>query len=460
MQLSENPSTQDLRRSANRYLWLDNRDWLQMEAEDEPIIAASADGVRVTDSVGRSWIDGSGGLACVHPGYGRDEMADALYDQMSALSYIPQRSAIPSTVDLVRKLEEIMPGTLSRTFPVSSGSEANETAIKIAKAYHHRNGEPGRYKIISRVGSYHGDLGIVQWLGTRSDCSVDDYEPAYPGMLLAPQPNAYRCGGGGLSSSECAARCARAVDDLIRFHQPGAVAAVIAEPVTNDGIVPGPEYWPMLREICNEYGVVLIADEITTGFGRTGKMFGVDHWGIEPDIMTLGGGLSGGYVPIGAVAATTAIADPFGGADSFFKHVFTFAGHPVASAVALKNIEIIEADGLVENADNVGAYLMEALTSLMADHPIVADVRGIGLLCAIEIVSDRAAKRGFHPALAMPDRLAAKFRQHGLILPVRGNVVPITPPLTTTKRDVDEIVHAIDLALWEIEGELGIASLA
>lgn len=431
-----------------------------MEAEDEPIIAASADGVRVTDSVGRSWIDGSGGLACVHPGYGRDEMADALYDQMSALSYIPQRSAIPSTVDLVRKLAEIMPGTLSRTFPVSSGSEANETAIKIAKAYHHRNGEPGRYKIISRVGSYHGDLGIVQWLGTRSDCSVDDYEPAYPGMLLAPQPNAYRCGGGGLSSSECAARCARAVDDLIRFHQPGAVAAVIAEPVTNDGIVPGPEYWPMLREICNEYRVVLIADEITTGFGRTGKMFGVDHWGIEPDIMTLGGGLSGGYVPIGAVAATTAIADPFGGADSFFKHVFTFAGHPVASAVALKNIEIIEADGLVENADSVGAYLMEALTSLMADHPIVGDVRGIGLLCAIEIVSDRAAKRGFHPALAMPDRLAAKFRQHGLILPVRGNVVPITPPLTTTKRDVDEIVHAIDLALWEIEGELGVASLA
>ena len=460
MQLSENPSTQDLRRSANRYLWLDNRDWLQMAAEDEPVIAAAADGVRVTDSDGRSWIDGSGGLACVHPGYGRDEMADALYDQMSALSYIPQRSAIPSTVDLVRKLAEIMPGTLSRTFPVSSGSEANETAIKIAKAYHHRNGEPGRYKIISRVGSYHGDLGIVQWLGTRSDCSVDDYEPAYPGMLLAPQPNAYRCGGGGLSPSECAARCARAVDDLIRFHQPGAVAAVIAEPVTNDGIVPGPEYWPMLREICNEYGVVLIADEITTGFGRTGKMFGVDHWGIEPDIMTLGGGLSGGYVPIGAVAATTAIADPFGGADSFFKHVFTFAGHPVASAVALKNIEIIEADGLVENADNVGAYLMEALTSLIADHPIVGDVRGIGLLCAIELVSDRAAKRGFHPALAMPDRLSAKFRQHGLILPVRGNVVPITPPLTTTKRDVDEIIHAIDLALWEIEGELGVASLA
>ena len=460
MPLSENPSTKELRRSANRHLWLDNRDWLRMEADGEPMIAAAGDGVRVTDLDGRSWIDVNGGLGCVHAGYDRREMADALYDQIAALSYMPQKSAIPSTVDLVRKLAEIMPGTLSRTFPVSSGSEANETAIKIAKAYHRRNGEPGRYKIISRVGSYHGDLGIVQWLGGRTDSGTADYEPAYPGMLLAPQPNVYRCGGGGLTPSECAARCAKAVDDLIRFHQPSTVAAVIAEPVTNDGVVPGPEYWPMLREICNEYGVVLIADEVTTGLGRTGRMFGVDHWGVEPDIMTLAGGLGGGCVPIGSVTAAAAVADRFGGADSFFRHVFTFAGHPVAAAVALKNIEVIEAEGLVENAAGVGAYLMEALTSLIADHPIVGDVRGIGLLCAVELVSDRAAKRGFDPDLALPDRLSAKFKRHGLILPVRGSVVPITPPLTTTRLEVDEIVHAIDLALWEIEGELGVASLA
>ena len=256
-------------------------------------------------------------------------MGDVVYEQAAALNYMPQRSAIPSTIELVRKIAEITPGTLNRTFPVSSGSEANETAIKVARAYHKRNGESGRYKIVSRFGSYHGDLGLVQWFGSTPDHRTADYEPAYPGMVYAPQPNVYRCGTGDLSPSECAVRCARAVEDLIKFHQPNTVAAVIAEPVTNDGVVPGPEYWPMLREICNEYGVVLIADEVTTGLGRTGKMYGVDHWGVEPDIMTMAGGLSGGYMPIGAVTATTAIADRFAGTDSFFRHVFTFAGHPV-----------------------------------------------------------------------------------------------------------------------------------
>ena len=238
------------------------------------------------------------------------------------------------------------------------------------------------------------------------------------------------------------------------------MAALIAEPVTNDGVVPGPDYWPMLREICNEYGVVLIADEVTTGLGRTGKMFGVDHWGVEPDIMTMAGGLGGGYMPVGATTATTAIADRFAGTDSHFRHVFTFAGHPVAAAVALKSIEIIEAEGLVENAAASGEYLMESLSTLTGDHPIVGDVRGLGLLCGIELVSDRTTKAGFGPDVALADRLTAKFGERGLILPVRGNVIPITPPLTITRSDIDEIMHAIDLALWEIEGELGVASMA
>lgn len=460
MPLRESPSTQELRVAANRHVWLDDHDWSRTEANGGPKIAAKGDGVRVTDSEGRSWIDASGGQGAVNIGYGRTEFGDIVYEQAAAINYMPQRSAIPSTIDLVRKLAEITPGTLSRTFPVSSGAEANETAIKVARAYHKRNGEPARYKIISRFGSYHGDLGLVQWLGSSPDHRNADYEPAYPGMVYAPQPNVYRFGNGDLSPSECAVRSAKAVEDLIKFHQPSTVAAVIAEPVTNDGIVPGPEYWPMLREICNEYGVVLIADEVTTGLGRTGKMFGVDHWGVEPDIMTMAGGLSGGYMPIGATTATTSIADRFATTDSLFRHVFTFAGHPVACAVALKSIDIIESEGLVENAATTGEYLMEALTTLTGDHPIVGDVRGLGLLCAIELVSERTTKAGFDPKLRMADRLTAKFGERGLILPVRGNVIPITPPLTTTRAEIDEIMHAIDLALWEIEGELGIASMA
>lgn len=460
MPLSENPSAQELRRSANRHLWLDNRDWVRMEADGEPMIAVESDGLRVVDSGGRSWIDVSGGQAAVNIGYGRTEMADVIYHQMASLNYMPQHSAIPATIDLVRKLAEITPGTLSRTFPVSSGAEANETAIKVAKAYHRRNGEPGRYKVISRFGSYHGDLGLAQWLGSRPDHRTADYEPAYPGMVYAPQPDPYRCGPGDLSPSECAVRCAKAVDELIRFHQPSTVAALIAEPVTNDGVVPGPDYWPMLREICNEYGVVLIADEVTTGLGRTGKMFGVDHWDVEPDIMTLAGGLSGGYMPIGAVIATTAIADRFAGTDSYFRHVFTFAGHPVAAAAALKSIEIIESEGLVENAASAGEYLKESLTGLVGDHPLVGDVRGMGLLCAIELASDRSGRAGFAQEPGLLDSLAAKFRRRRLILPMYGNVIPITPPLTVCRTDISEILHQIDLALWEVEGELGVASLA
>ena len=460
MPLRQGPSTQKLRRSANRHVWLDNHDWSKAEADGGPMIAVEGDGLRVTDSEGRSWIDVTGGQGAVNVGYGRTEIADIVYEQTAAINYMPQRSAIPSTIDLARKLAEITPGTLNRTFPVSSGAEANETAIKVARAYHRRNGEPGRYKIISRFGSYHGDLGLVQWFGSTPDHRTADYEPAYPGMLYAPQPNVYRCGAGDLSPSECAVRCAKAVEELIKFHQPSTVAALIAEPVTNDGVVPGPDYWPMLREICNEYGVVLIADEVTTGLGRTGKMFGVDHWGVEPDIMTMAGGLGGGYMPIGATTATTAIADRFAGTDSHFRHVFTFAGHPVAAAVALKSIEIIEAEGLVENAAASGEYLMESLSTLTGDHPIVGDVRGLGLLCGIELVSDRTTKAGFGPDVALADRLTAKFSERGLILPVRGNVIPITPPLTITRSDIDEIMHAIDLALWEIEGELGVASMA
>jgi adenosylmethionine-8-amino-7-oxononanoate aminotransferase len=460
MPLSDTATTEEFRASANRHLWLDNRDWTQMEAGGEPIIAVEGDGVRVTDSDGHSWIDVNGGYASVNIGYGRTEMADVVYDQMAALNYMPQRSAIPPTVNLARKLAQITPGTLSRSFLVSSGAEANETAIKVARAYHHRNGEPGRYKIISRFGSYHGDLGLVQWLGTRPDHSTADYEPAYPGMVYAPQPNAYRCGAGDLSPSKCAVRCAKAVEELIRFHQPSTVAAVIAEPVTNDGIVPGDEYWPMLREICNEYGVVLIADEVTTGFGRTGKMFGLEHWDVEPDIMTVAGGMSSSYMPVAATIATTVIADRFAGPDSLFKHVFTFAGHPVAAAVALKNIEIIESENLADKTAKVGDYLKESLTTLIADHSIIGDVRGIGLLLAIELLSDRATKAGLDPVMDIPKRLTAKFKDRGLILPVRGNIVSIAPPLTITEPEVDEIVHAIDLALWEIEGELGTASFA
>ena len=451
--------TETLRHTSLRHLWMHNRDWVQMAEEGEPLIMVEGHGVRVTDSEGRTWIDVNGGYHSVNVGYGRTEIVDAAHEQMLQLSYLPAGTTTVPMVELAEKLAEITPGSLSRVFPVSGGSEANETALKIARAYHCRRGEPGRYKIISRKGSYHGTTAGVMWLGGSPASPRDDFEPMYPGMVHAPQPNPYRCEMGGETPSECAVRCARAIDELIKFQGPETVAAVIAEPVAMQvgAVVPGDEYWPMLREICDRHGVLLIADEVICGFGRTGKMFAVEHWDVVPDIMTVAKGIVSSYLPMAAAIVKNEIADQFAGKDNYLRHVFTFSGHPVSAAASLKNIEILENENLVENAAEVGAYLKEQLEGLMVDHPVVGDVRGVGLATALELVSDRETKASFPKEERIPARLNEKFRNHGLILRISSATVNIGPPLCITREEVDEILHALDLSLWEIEGELGIA---
>jgi adenosylmethionine-8-amino-7-oxononanoate aminotransferase len=240
------------------------------------------------------------------------------------------------------------------------------------------------------------------------------------------------------------------------------VAAVIAEPVSQPqgAVVPGDEYWPMLREICDRYGVLLIADEVITGFGRTGKWFGVQHWDVVPDIMAVAKGIVSSYLPVGATIVKKEIADYFGGKDNVLRHVLTFGGHPVTTAAALKNIEIIERDNLVQNSAEVGAYFKEQLEGLKVDHRSIGDVRGIGLLLAIELVSDRKTKARFSAEAKIPSRLNEKFRKHGLIYRASSEILTLTPPICITRDEVDEIVHAVDLSLWELEGELGIAKMA
>jgi adenosylmethionine-8-amino-7-oxononanoate aminotransferase len=237
------------------------------------------------------------------------------------------------------------------------------------------------------------------------------------------------------------------------------VAAFIGEPIgtPKGAAVPGDEYWPMVREICTKYGVLLIADEVVNGFGRTGRMFGSEHWDLEPDLMAVAKGIVSSYVPLGAAIATEEVAGAFVGEGRELRHVFTFTGHPVASAAGLKNIEIIETEGLVENAAVVGAYFKEQLEGLMIDHPIVGDVRGIGMIVAAELVSDRETKASFSPDLKIADRLNESFRNSGLLYRMSGDVIGMNPPLCITRDEVDEIVHAVDLALWKLEGELGLS---
>ena len=449
-----------LRQASLKYQWMHNRDWIQMAEEGEPTVMVAGEGVRVTDSEGRSYIDVNGGYNSVNVGYGRTEIAEAAYEQMLRITYFPNGTTTVPTIKLAEKLAEITPGSLSRVFPVSGGSEANETALKIARAYHSRRGEPGRYKVISRRGSYHGTTGGVLWLGGGAPAPArNDFEPIYPGMLHGPQPNSYRCEMGGETPSECAVRCAQAIEEMILFHKPETVAAVIAEPIglPYGAAVPGDEYWPMLREICDRHGVILIADEVICGFGRTGKMFAMEHWDVVPDIMTVAKGIISSYLPLAATVVKEEVANVFAGEDNYLRHVLTFSGHPVSAAAALKNIEIMETERMVENAALVGAYLMEQLKDLAVDHPTVGDVRGLGMIMAVELVADRETKAKFPPEAKVPDRLNESFKRHGLIFKAASEILSIGPPLCITRDEVDEIVHAIDLSLWELEGALGIA---
>ena len=449
--------TEQLRSLAHQHLWMHNADWSQMALEGEPLIMVQGQGMRVTDSEGNSWIDANGGYASVNVGYGRQEIAEAAYEQMRQISYFPQRAANPPTIRLVAKLAQITPGSLSRTFLCSGGSEANETALKIARAYHHRRGENNRHKIISRHGSYHGATAGVLWLGSAEGTVLSDYDPPYPGVLHAPQPNSYRCEYESSNASECATRCATAIEELIQTHGAETVAAVIAEPVTSGpgAIVPGDEYWPRLREICDRYGVLLIADEVITGFGRTGKMFAIEHWNVVPDLITMAKGMCSTYLPLGATIVRQEIADEFTGEGRCFQHVFTAAGHPVAAAVGLKNIEIIEREKLVENAREVGAYFRGHLQALQEKHAMIGDVRGIGLMLSMELVADRKSKARFPVEQKIPQRLIAAFKKRRLLLRSHGNViVNLSPPLCITRQDIDEIVALIDESLAEVGSEL------
>ncbi|HAL46791.1 MAG TPA: aspartate aminotransferase family protein [Dehalococcoidia bacterium] len=444
--------TDQIRRSALDHLWMNNRDWVQMAEEGGPQVIVEGDGIRVTDTDGREWIDANGGYASVNVGYGRTEIAEAMREQMSRLIYFPQGSTTEPLVNLAAKLAEITPGNLERSWPVTGGSEANETAIKIARAYHKRRGEGGRYKIISRRGSYHGALGAVMWAGGGG--MREDYEPEYPGMLLAPQPNPYRCEKGGATPSECAVRCAQAIEDMIQFHGPSTVAAVLAEPVSasSAAVVPGDEYWPLVRQICDRYGVLLIADEVINGFGRTGKMFASEHWGVVPDIMTMAKGLTSSYLPVANAIVTTGVADAFAGEDSVFKQSLTFGGHPVTAAAALKNIEIIESENLVGNSARVGAYFLEQLESLQSDHPMIGDVRGIGLLLGIELVQDRDTKMPYPQEAGVGPRLDHALHDQGLILrSAGGRTISMGPPLCMTESDADEVTARLDRAIGIVE---------
>tara|TARA_Y100000590_G_scaffold118692_1_gene135817 strand:+ start:17069 stop:18361 length:1293 start_codon:yes stop_codon:yes gene_type:complete len=430
---------------------MNSKSWLQSKKEDGPRIIIDAKGIYVTDSEGNTFIDCNAGYSSVNLGYGRPEIAQVVKDQLNAISYFPQASTTEPLIKLVEKLASITPGDLNRIYPVTGGSEANETAIKIARGYHVRRGERGRYKIISREGSYHGATGGVMWLGSPN--KVAEFGVPYPGMVYTSQPNPLSKKNKNKSSYDYAVDCANEVERMILYHSSKTIAAVIAEPIVSqmpDEVVSPPDiiYWEMLRDICDRYGVLLIVDEVVCGFGRTGKWFGIDHFGIKPDIMTVAKGVVSCYVPLGAVIVSEDIADAYVGGDNLFRQALTFGGHPAAAAAALKNIEIIEKENLVNNAAEVGLYFLNKLNDLKLKHNIIGDIGGIGLMLGLSLINSDSVNESLNDDFS--DRLKTKLIREGLLLRTDGKTIHFGPPICINKNQIDEIISKLDKVLFEL----------
>jgi adenosylmethionine-8-amino-7-oxononanoate aminotransferase len=429
-----------------------------MAEKGDPAIFVSGEGVHVTDALGNTSIDGMSGLWLKNVGYGRKEIADAAYEQMLNLTYMPLGTTTEPTIRLAEKISQIAPGDMTRSFFTSGGSEAVETALKLSRAYFKRVGEPNRTKFISRKGSYHGATMGALALGGSHLYPKLDYEPLMPGVFHVPQPLPYRCEFGGETPQECAELCVNAVEEMIKFQDPETIAAVFAEPISSPMgcAVPGDNYWPRLREICDRYGVLLIADEVITGFGRTGKMFATEHWGVVPDMMTVAKGITSGYIPMGGCITRGEISDAFiGSQKASFKHVITFGGHPVAAAAALKNIEIMEEEGMVENAAKQGAYLLDGLNEMKEKYQMIGDVRGLGLFCGLELVADRETKEYFPAEADLANRITQGFAENGLLLR-GGDRMNVAPPLCITSSEVDDLVTIMDKVFDQVSKDLGV----
>jgi adenosylmethionine-8-amino-7-oxononanoate aminotransferase len=412
-----------------------------------------AEGCYVYDSEGRRYLDAMAGLWCVNVGYGRREIVAAVADQMTRLPYYPLTQSHPPAAQLAARLSELLPADLGRVFFLNSGSEAVETALKMARQYARRvNPGQNRYKIIARHRAYHGfTMGALSATGQVSRKRA--FEPLVPGFLHVAPPDHYRCSFCQRESG-CTLACADEFDRVIRLEGSETVAAVILEPtIGGGGVFPAPEgYLERVRQICDRHGVLLILDEVITGFGRTGKIFAFEHANIRPDILVLAKGITSGYLPLAATVATDAIFDAFRSEtddSAKFAQLSTFGGHPCSCAAGLANLEILTRERLWENAARVGARLADRLRAL--DSPRIGEVRGRGLLIGLEIIADSNRT-------PMPERevvgLQRAIREDGVLVgrnsdtvPGLGNVLTIAPPLAINEEEAEAIVAAVGNSL-------------
>ncbi len=417
--------------------------------ETDLMVFKSAHGTTVVDEDGREYLDAYSALWNVNVGYGRKEIADAVYAQIQELPYYPHSQINVPATELAEKLAKCLPGDLNHVYFCNSGSEANETAIKIARQYGRQTyPSENRYKIISRYRGYHGfTYGAMSATGQVRRKKA--FEPLVPGFHHASPPYCYRCPL-GLDYKSCNLACVDEIERIILSEGVETVIAVIAEPIIGGGgvIVPSDDYFPKLREICDKYGLLLILDEVITGFGRTGKMFACEHWDIQPDIITLAKGLTSGYIPLGACVTSTTVFNTFlGEADENreFAQVCTYGGHPVACAAGVANLKILQEERLWENAEKVGTYLLEKLKTLETIQN-VGEVRGKGLMIAVELINTDKTQL----STSDTNKIVGQLKEKGIIVGKIGhavdepeNIIYIAPPLILTETEADLIFNTL-----------------
>jgi adenosylmethionine-8-amino-7-oxononanoate aminotransferase len=421
------------------------------------------EGVNVYDDTGKRYLDAIAGIAVVNVGHGRAQVAEALAAQAQTISYV-QSSIFDNQPanELAERVGRFTPPGLNNVFFVSGGSEATETAIKLARQYHVERGDPARYLVIARWQSYHGGtLGALSLSGIT--VRREKYAPLLLGFPHIAECNCYRCPF-GLEYPSCGIRCAHELESAIKHAGPKNISAFIAEPVVGaaaGATTPPPEYFGIIREICDRYGILFIADEVITGFGRTGKNFGIEHWGVTPDVITAAKGLSGGYAPLGAVIAHDRVREVFAMAGVGFVHGYTMVANPLAAAAGVAVLEIVEHERLVERVASLEAGFFRRGRALLK-HRTVGDVRGKGLLMGIELVKDQRTKETFPPAMRANAQLAAICLRRGLVIypgggtadGINGDHFLLCPPFTIREAELDELFGILDDALTEFEDTL------
>ncbi|MGV6394958.1 aspartate aminotransferase family protein [Pseudomonas caspiana] len=451
---SKNPKTREWQALSSEHHLAPFSDYKQLK-EVGPRIITRSSGVYLWDSEGHKILDGMSGLWCVAIGYGREELADAAAKQMRELPYYNLffMTAHPPVLELAKVISEIAPEGMNHVFFTGSGSEGNDTMLRMVRHYWAIKGQPNKKTIISRVNGYHGStvagasLGGMTYMHEQGDLPI-------PGIVHIPQP--YWFGeGGDMTPDEFGIWAAQQLEKKILELGVDNVGAFIAEPIQGAGgvIVPPDSYWPKIKEILDKYDILFVADEVICGFGRTGEWFGSDFYGLKPDMMTIAKGLTSGYIPMGGLIVRDEVVAVLNeGGD--FNHGFTYSGHPVAAAVALENIRILREERIVERVKaETAPYLQKRLREL-SDHPLVGEVRGVGLLGAIELVKDKATRERYTGKGAGMICRTFCF-ENGLIMRAVGDTMIIAPPLVISFAEIDELIDkarkCLDLTLAELQ---------